>query len=474
MIVTDFGGHRDFCGPGTARLVRSRPGPSSSHLATPHSLWREPDLDDLTDALRDMVHGAPPMQATAARAAIQAATDPAAFVDRLAAIAATLILARPRPPARLAWVTTWDVRCGIASYARALIEAMPKDGVARLAILCDDRTQGDGDIVRPCWSLDPAFGIDALIAAILSEDADVVMVQHQPGLLRWDALTRLLTALVTKGRAVVVTLHNTLHLAEIEADDRAACLAALGSIARILVHTIADLDRLEALGLQPTLLPHGAPASAPTRPARDLPPGSDPVIGCYGFFLPGKGIGPLIEAVAALRPRWPGIRLRLVNAEYDDPSSPEEIAACRAIAETCGLAVEWHQDYLPDAESAALLAGCDLIALPYAPSREASSAAVRWALASGVPVAVTPIALFEETGNATAKLPGEGAAALAEGLAELLADRDRRAQLGVNAAQWLAERAVPDIARRLHGMQLGLAAQRQLGVPFDGTIWTAG
>ena len=307
-----------------------------THLTTPHSLWREPDPDDLAAALREAARGVPASQVAAARAAIATAADPAAFVHRLAAAAATLLVAGPPPPARLAWITTWDVRCGVANYAGALLDAMPRDGVARLAILCDDRTPGDGDRIRPCWSLDPARGIADLVTAVQNEDPDVVMIQHQPGLLTWPNLTALLTALAADGRTTIVTLHNTLHLLDIDAAERTACVAALGTAARILVHTIADLIRLEALRLTPTLMPHGAPAPAPPRIARPLPPDAAPVIGCYGFFLPGKGIPALIEAVATLRDRWPGIVLRLVNAEFDAHHSTAEIETCHTLAATLG------------------------------------------------------------------------------------------------------------------------------------------
>ena len=468
LIVTDQGGHRDFCGPATARLVRSRAAPSRSHLATPHSLWREPDVDDLAAALRE-VAAAMPAKAAAARAAIAASADPAALVNRVTQAAATVLLARPMPPARIAWVTSWGVRCGVANYARALIEAMPTEG-AHQAVLCDDRTPGDGDTVKPCWSLDPAQGTGALVDAVLGEDADVVIVQHQPGLLDWGRLAGLVQALVRERRAVVVTLHNTAHLLTIDPAERDRAIAALGLAARVLVHGLADLDRLEPFGLQPVLLPHGAPARTAAGVARALPPDGAPAIGCYGFFLPGKGIGTLIQAAAALRARWPRLRLVLVNAAYGDDSSAAEIAACRALAAATGLDVEWHLDYMPDADSAALLAGCDVIALPYAPSLESSSAALRSALASGVPVAVTPIALFDEAGDAVARLPGATVDAVTAGLTALLDDAGQRAELTRAAERWLADRAIPDIARRLHGMLCGLAAQRQLGWPLDGTM----
>ena len=53
LIVTGYGGHLDFCDARTARLLRYRLQPSGSHLATPGSLWAEPDPDDLAAALRD-------------------------------------------------------------------------------------------------------------------------------------------------------------------------------------------------------------------------------------------------------------------------------------------------------------------------------------------------------------------------------------------------------------------------------------
>jgi glycosyltransferase involved in cell wall biosynthesis len=473
LIVTDTGGQMDFCRPGTARLVRTRAAPSQSHLATPHSLWREPDVDDLAAALREVAQGVPAAQIEAARTAIRAATDPAAFVARVTSAAAMLLLARPLPAIRIAWISSWEVACGVAGYSGALVDAMPRDGIARLAILCDDRTPGDGDTVLPCWRLDPDDGVEPLVTAVLREDADAVVIQHQPGLLPWGKFAALLTALLAEGRAVAATLHNTAHLLVAPPAQRTAAIAALAGIARVLVHTVADLDRMASLGVVATLLPHGAPAGAPPRPARELPPESDPLVGCYGFFLPGKGIGTLIEAVAALRQQWPRIRLRLVNAAYGDPESAREIAACRALADAAGVTVEWHLDLLPNTESMALLAGCDLIALPYAPSRESSSAAVRSALASGVPVAVTRIPLFDDVADAVARLPGGDVAAVAEGLAALLADPARRAALGEAATRWLADRAVPDIARRLQGMLRGLAAQRQLGVPLDGTTASA-
>ena len=471
VITTAHGGHLDFCTPDTARLVARRLAPSGSHLATPHSLWAEPDVDDLAAALREAASGALARFALPARRAVVAHADQAAFTARLAGAASWLMTAPKPPPLRLTWVTSWAVRCGIAEYSRALLGALPRDGLAEPVILTDERT-APGQGASTAWRLGDQASVVALAAAVARADGDVTMIQHQPMLLEWPWLGRLLEALADDGRIAVVTLHNTTHLLEIAEADRAATVRALRRTARVLVHTLADVERLDALGLSAvtTLLPHPAPAPA-VAPVRPLPPDAAPVIGSTGFFLPDKGIAVLIAATARLRSRWPGVRLRLVNAEYDDPLSAQEIALCRKLAAAEGLAVEWHTGFVTLDEQRALLRGCDVIALPYQRSKEASSASLRSALATGIPVAVTPLPLFDEAVGAVFRLPGLDAAPVELGLASLLGNTERRAALAAAARDWMDARALPGVARRLHGMLLGLAAQARFGQAADGSPW---
>ena len=471
VIVTAAGGHTDFCTPATARLIARRFARSASHVAAPHSLWVEPDARDLAAALREAASGALDGLAAPARHAILAHADPAAFTGRLTRAAAGLLLTPKPPPLRLTWVTSWNIRCGIAEYSRNLLEALDTDGLPQPTILADERTL-PGTGARTAWRLGDAASVEGLLAAVAKADGDVTMIQHQPMLLEWPSLARLLDGMAEAGRITVVTLHNTRHLLDIAKADRAAAVGALGRTARVLVHTLADVERLDALGLSgvTTLLPHPAPAPA-TAPTRPLPEDAVPVIGCTGFFLPGKGIDVLIAATARLRKRWPGVRLRLVNAEYDDPASTAEIARCQTLARDEGLAVEWHTGFVSAAEQLAALRGCDLIVMPYQASKEAASGAVRAALATGIPVAVTPLPLFDEAAGAVFRLPGTDAAPMELGIASVLGSVERRTALARAAQEWLAERSFPATARRLHGMLLGLAAQARMGQPADGSLW---
>lgn len=461
VIVTGWGGHMDFVAQAAGvRLVRFRFAPSGSHLAPPFSLWAEPDEDDLVLALKECAAhygtGRPVVCEPVSHESVSgpASTD---LGSAISSFAADLLLSLARPPPRLGWVTTWDVRCGIAEYSRHLISSVSAPGV----ILADDRTPGDLDqSVYPAWrAYDHGGSIEgsgALPSAILRHDPQALVIQHQPGLIPWAVLPALLQHPALHGRVVCITLHNTQDLLDTTPPVQARAVSALARMSRVVVHTLADLNNLVGLGLawNTCLVPHGAVASREAMPVRPLS-AEDPVrLGCYGFFLPGKGIPELIEALAILRTDWPRATLRLVNAEYPDPLSSALIASCQAFVQTRGLetAVTFETRFLAHDHSAQLLGECDLLVLPYQSSKEGSSASLRTALQAGVPVAVTPLPLLHEAGPAAILLPGLSAAEIAAGIDRALRDQDARSAAVAHAAEWLQARDWAAVGQRWRSM----------------------
>ncbi len=465
LIVTGAGGHMDFCGDADPRirLLRYRHAASESHLATPHSLWLEPDAGDLAAALHEA--GARPATVEI-DVAPPVAPPTTSRAEALADFGLDLLLAPPAAPVRIAWVSSWRQRCGVAEYSRLLLAALGADRDAAITVLCDHRTPAypplPGELAHlPCWQAGGAC-IDELLVALSRNDPQAVMVQHQPGLISWASLVRLIDGVAEAGRVLAVTLHNTSDLLDQPPELRRALLAALSRADRVIVHTLADLDRLTGLGLvEVALFPQGVPDPLPARPTRPLAPADAPVIGSTGFFLPGKGIDTLIEACVRLRERWPGLQLRLANAAYGAAESEEEIARAHRLAAPLGAAVQFHTGFLPQAEALALLAGCDLIVLPYRPSKEGSSAALRTALTASVPIAVSRIALFDEAEAAVLRVDADGPDVLADALDAVLRDHGRRQRVQRDAAGWIADRAWPPIAARLAGLLVGLARSRR-------------
>jgi len=481
VIVTGFGGHLDFCDRDTARLVAWRFAPSGSHLTTPHSVWAEPDVDDLAAALREMVRfGIEPggrdgddtpsgRRARAALAAADTLFGRAAFVQRLTRAALHVLLAPPAARVRLGWISTWDVRCGAASSLELLRHFPDCAEIDSIVVFADRRTVVSGanegpTRVRPAWELGHPDGPAELLAAIAQEDPQVVVLQHQPGRFGWDILTEIVAGLAS--RTVVVMLHDTRDILDATERERHLALAMLGSVARVTVPTLADLNRLRDLGLveNVALLPHGAPPPVDGAPARPLAKAADaPLLGTYGSLLPDEGLRELIAAFALLRRDWPGARLRMVKAGRDSP----EFTACCIIAAQAGVAeaVEWCTASPLDAGLPALLAACDAVVLPCRLARKTAGTALRAALASGAPVVVADPSLFDEAGGAVARCAGVSEAAFTAALSDLLADRAARANLQQAGRKWIGERRWEDIARRLQGMLLGLAAQRAVPLP---------
>ncbi|MBW4034831.1 MAG: FkbM family methyltransferase [Proteobacteria bacterium] len=488
LIVTGAGGHADFITEDDVIVLPARREPSASHLAAAQSLWLAPDTQALVRALHEVfTDAATASTATTARAqrartGVMHRLDRSAWTRRLIDTTIDLLLTPPPPPRRFAVISSWDVRCGVAEYTRYLVTALaahiaPHD---HLSILTDHRTHERTERigahrvpVAPAWTQGGLTTIGDLAAAVSRADPDVLMIQHQPGLIHWLGLAQLLNDARLAGRVVAVTLHTTAHLLELPPPDQAIVLDALQSATRIIVHTVADVDFLATRGLSDTvvLIAHGAPAPfsgtsapapfnatsapAPLNPARDAP-----IIGCYGFLLPSKGIGSLIAALPDIRAAWPHAKLRLVNALFPAEESRAEHSTCTALAAELGVtdAIEWTTDYLTHDESMAQLAGCDLLVLPYRRTPEASSAALRNCLASLTPTIVTPFPIFDEAGRAVARTADETPAAIAEAITSHLADPPARVALRTAAEVWLADRSWNAVAQRTHGMLAGLAA----------------
>ena len=475
LIVTGHGGHRDFCGPREARLIDFRFTYSNSHVSGVHSMWVEPDVDDLAAALRELAdasrHEEINRRRTQARASALVAADPLIWLRRLRDLVECVMKPPPQEPARIAWVSTWQVQCGIASYSGYLLGAASPEFRRRITILCDERTttpSSEAAGYDPVWVVEAQAKRNVLADAIERHGADVVVIQHQDGLISWEELANILNDPYFQARTTVVVLHNPRGLHVPGHDGRAPFVAALRKADRLVVHSVSDMNTLKEFGLSENtaLLPHGAAALGEAPPIRALSPsGTKPVIGCHGFFFRHKGIDKLVRAVVLLRKTWPQLRLRLVNARFPSGISDEAIIQTRKIAEEAGIAdaIEWHTTFLSIERITELLRECDLLVLPYDESQDSASGAARIVLGSLVPVLVTRVQIFEDLKDAVARVDSNDPTLLGSAIDALL--RDREARVGRQQAQrdWLAAHDWGLIAKRLEGMVDGLVAGKRLG-----------
>ncbi|HEY9133961.1 MAG TPA: glycosyltransferase [Dyella sp.] len=472
VITTAWGGQLDFCNEDTAWLVDYRFEEARTHFGLFHSVWAEPDRHELASTMREVHDASAEVRAQKVASAQQLLrqhfkwSDVAARADNFVRGLATG--PRARAP-KIGWVTTWNTRCGIASYSEHLVRRMPCE-VAIFAANAADRQAEDGPEVLRCWSSSGSESLLGLSAAIEAAGSDVVVVQFQYGFFEFGPLADFLHAQKDAGRVVIMMMHATQDPSHVP-DRKLILLAdALARCDRILVHGVGDLNRLKDLGLvdNVAIFPHGVvdvpdgAGGGKERPGASTRPF---VLASYGFFLPHKGLVELIEATGLLVARGLDVRLKMINAEYPVGESKAMIDAARKRIAELGLQgkVVLQTDYLKDEESLRQLDEANLIVFPYQGTGESSSAAVRYGLASGRPVAVTPIAIFDDVGGAVHRLPGVRPEELADGIASLMqpALAARRAEVEAAAARWRRAHRYSRLGLRLYNTLLGLVSVRR-------------
>lgn len=291
----------------------------------------------------------------------------------------------------LGWISTWGIRCGIATYSRFLIEQMDD-----VLVLCQS---GEGDVedAKPCWQRD-SNNFSGIVAQVAAKGIDTMVIQHQPGLLRFSYLNELLLKLAEMNVNVFITMHNTRDRSLVFPSKRIEkAVEGLKTCSTVMVHTNADVENLRGLGIEDNviMIPHGI-YPPPSDSAQALPV-KGRVLGTFGFLLPHKGQLELVEAFERL-PGWD--ELLMLCATREGSGNMEK--KINSLIESKGLKdrVRLITDFLDDDVAIATLAKCELLVFPYQNTKESASGAVRMGVASGVPLAVSPIPIFDDVSGA--------------------------------------------------------------------------
>lgn len=456
LIVTDYSAHLDFCDAETVRLVDYRFAPSGHDFNhAPYAVWVEPDVDDLVAAMREAAsqpRAVAERRSGAASRRIADETDPDRFMRRMIAAAHSVLASSSSTgPLRILWIAGAQPDDELAAYSAGLLAHFPKHST-------------DCNITVARCTNAPANSAAA-------ERCDIVVIQHRPDVMGWTDLMEDLRLLAIAGRVVVVGLHESEGLLALPAQERRAVVAALAGVARILVHGVADLNRLKSVGLidNVTMIPHGVESDWPVRRDPRAPQpwrrGRTWRVGFCGGGKPSDGLMSLITAAALLRRDGIDLALRVVDRGPDSQDRAEYLASCREVAAQAGLAdaIDFQTGAMTDETATVTLSECDVIVLPTQDSPVSACARARLALCAGVPVLVTPLELFDEFGPAVVRLPGRSAQAIAEGLHDFLVDLELRIATQRTAQRWLNIYAWRRMAPWIFGVLKSLSRQPGMG-----------
>lgn len=465
VITTGWGGQLDFCNTETAWLVDYSFEAAKTHFDLFDSVWAVPDIAQLAITMRevyDMPADLRKERATLGRVILldkfrwsDVATR---LVDSARAWAQSSTLAQPH----IGWVSTWNTCCGIATYSAHLIDHMPGE-ITLFAAKTKQAAQLDGPEVVRCWTAGETDSLDELTACIEKRHIDTLVIQFNYSFFNIETFGHFINQQLDSGRRVVLMMHSTSDPVHVMPHQRLEKIReTLARCHRILVHAPSDLNRLKALGLteNTTLFPHGIRDYTPSPSAT---PGDCFTIASYGFFLPHKGLLELIKAVSLLNTSGRQVRLHLVNAEYPVPESALLIKEAQKKISALSMRdhIQMTTDFLPDDESLALLAQADLLVFPYQNTGESASGAVRQGLATGRPVAVTPLSIFDDVISAAHILPGCSPKDLAQGIELLIQGITNETETirtkEAEATRWREAHRYVFLGQRLYGMLQALS-----------------
>jgi len=376
---------------------------------------------------------------------------------------------------------------GVADYSRRLALALAGAGLDPMLLTTHRLARAPGTAgITTGWDLG---GVRAAARAIRAMNLDILHVQFAPSVFGFSRAVGLLPLLLPGHLPVVATLHEygiwscrgpfgRVGAVVWPAAERAALLDRETLLltprrVRVVVTNDRHLDTAAARfpsggagGRPPAQVPIGsnidvAPAGrelARSWLRRQLGAGDEaPVVVFFGFLHPVKELDRLVRAVAALRPRHPGLRLVIVGGAGSHSVPPAQATRLRRQLEDearhYGLAGGGVllTGYRPAAEVSRILSGADAAAFPFRDGLTAAkSGSLLAALDHGLPVIAT-----SPPGGGPVPREGKGVlwvvprdtAALAAALDQVLTDPGLRARLTVSGSALAQAHRWPAIAR---------------------------
>jgi len=466
VIMTRWGGQMDFIDCGAIRSLDFRFEFADTHFKQHSSVWASASLPDLVSALRESLDaGEEHRRQEVAIAAdwLRAKFQWKYAAERTQSLVSYIGQGRHATYPIVGWVSSWNTRCGIAGYSRFLVKDMSLSVKLFGEIVANgEQIILDDENVTRCWmSNDVNERLSHLSEALERSEMDVVVIQFNFYFFEFTALAHIICRSKQLGRKVVITLHSTVNPPDDPSKSLALLKDALRLCDRVIVHSIHDMNRLKDIDVveNVTLFPHGVinqPARINSQSIRST---RTFVVTSFGFCLPHKGLVELISAIRILIDKGYDVELHMMNALH---SAPLSALVAREI-ERAISAFELHESvcfdsaFLDDAEVFSRISAADLIVFPYQNTGESSSAAVRHGIASGVPVCVTPLAIFEDVLPAVNVLSGVTPEDLADGIADLINRwHEGETLLAPGYDSWRAAHEQTNVSKRFEGLLTGL------------------
>lgn len=322
---------------------------------------------------------------------------------------------KPAKELKVALVSNWKMRCGIATYSEFLYGELVKEvGDFKLFVEKNDMPTGplnevggnliSEDKIVPCWKRGEST--KDLVRELKEYDPDIILIQHEFGLWAnasyWISMMNQLSEY-----RVIVTMHSVFHH-----KDKTICEAAMQEI---VVHLDGARDVLKnEKGVPGTVhvIPHG---SFPCKDKSKLWNfyKSDHTFVQFGFGFRYKGWEKCIRAVAILKEKYQDVFFTGLFSESPFNKAEHQLYYNELMDLVTELGVEENvgiiRGYQSDASLDSYLRTNQATVFPYVshPAHEVwgSSGAARVAMSKGIPVITTSVNHFADLPSIKADSP---------------------------------------------------------------------
>ena len=114
--------------------------------------------------------------------------------------------------------------------------------------------------------------------------------------------------------------------------------------------------------------------------------------------------------------------------------------------------VKINTTFMSDKETLKKLSKTDLVVFPYQFTNESASGAVRQAISSFTPVAVTPLSIFDDVAPVVHKLPGCSSTLIAKGLKDWSLNYFRNSTMTDTEIAWRKQHSFKRLGYKLQGL----------------------
>jgi glycosyltransferase involved in cell wall biosynthesis len=466
VIVTNYGGHLDFCNNDNCFLLNYELEPSRTHVKKEwnieNSLWAEPNKEDLKRLMRFVYENG---DNDITKNKIEKGYETAKTLtwrktseDIIEALSTIEKIKR----IKVGMVSTFDTRCGIAEYTKFLVEGINE----RIGIEILANHENGNDCVRNnnrisvirCWNKYQEE-LNQLYDQIKKDKLNIVHFQFNFGFFKLKPLVELLRKLRTDNIKTVLTFHSIedrdvfgemVRLVDYKDD--------LKLVDKIWVHSKNDSKFLADIGIEKNVvcIPHGI-KTFPNQDnngidRRDF--NNNIIISSFGFMLPNKGILEIIKSMSILVKQYPDILLIAVNAIYPENISKEYFETCKKMVKELNLDknVLFFTEFLIAEDIIDILKLSDMVVMPYKDTKESASGAIRLAISSLKPIIVTNVKIFDDFRNEAFTIEKCSPENIAKGIMSLNDNKRLQETLVFKSKEKIANQNWDNIAKKYEKM----------------------